>query len=280
MEESDKILYHYTSLEGILGIIESNSIWATNILYLNDASELNYAEGLLREQVLNFQKGLGNAFMPEYMFFQSLMKNIEYFFVRNDFFVCSFSEKDDLLSQWRGYCPRGTGFSLGFKFSKLKECVIQQNFSIMRCSYDENEQIGALRKLIEQTSLRFRREGKPDWEVLSIELIIEFIKLAPTFKHPKFKEENEWRIIANLFPPGAIPRKYYELINFRPGQSMVVPYIKISLPKEGENLLINKIVVGPTHDPNLSKASVEMLLRSKNVNFDEVNYSTIPYRNW
>jgi hypothetical protein len=61
---------------------------------------------------------------------------------------------------------------------------------------------------------------------------------------------------------------------------MIYPYIEIPLPKEGDNLIINKIVVGPTHDPLLSKASVEMLLRSKKVIFDEVLYSTIPYRNW
>ena len=46
MNETEKILYHYTSLEGLLGIIESKSIWATNVLYLNDASELNYSINL------------------------------------------------------------------------------------------------------------------------------------------------------------------------------------------------------------------------------------------
>jgi len=61
---------------------------------------------------------------------------------------------------------------------------------------------------------------------------------------------------------------------------MIVPYIEIPLPIEGDDLIINEIVVGPTHEPKLSKASVEMLLKSKNVKFDEIQYSTIPYRNW
>jgi len=47
MNESEKLLYHYTSLEGLLGIIECKSIWASKILYLNDASGLNYSKGLL-----------------------------------------------------------------------------------------------------------------------------------------------------------------------------------------------------------------------------------------
>jgi hypothetical protein len=121
---------------------------------------------------------------------------------------------------------------------------------------------------------------EPDWEKLSFNLIMEFIKLAPTFKHPKFHDEKEWRIIAELSPPSALPKKYNELYKFRPGQSMIVPYIEISLPMEGEKLIIDKIVVGPTHDPNLSKGSVEMLPRFKNVKFGEIECSTIPYRNW
>ena len=42
-ESPDKILYHYTSQKGVLGILDSQEIWATNILYLNDHSEYLYA---------------------------------------------------------------------------------------------------------------------------------------------------------------------------------------------------------------------------------------------
>jgi hypothetical protein len=104
MNESDKILFHYTSLEGLLGIIESQSIWATNVLYLNDASELNYLIKLLIEEVSNVKekipvdsKGLG-----KFSFFDGIIENIEKFIshpYRFSFFVCSFSEEKDLLSQ-------------------------------------------------------------------------------------------------------------------------------------------------------------------------------------
>jgi hypothetical protein len=33
------LLYHYTDLRGLLGILESGSIWATHIRFLNDLSE-------------------------------------------------------------------------------------------------------------------------------------------------------------------------------------------------------------------------------------------------
>lgn len=238
MSESEKILFHYTSLEGLMGITSSKSIWATNILYLNDASELNYSIRLFREQVIKFQRAIGNALTPEYWFFETLMDNITTLIPsdRFAFFVCSFSEEKDLLSQWRGYCPKGIGFSLGFKYSKLKAYAKLYGLSIRPCIYDENEQIDKLRKLIQRTSNKFTTEIKKNLEgawdsvgkQLAADSILEFIKLAPTFKHPKFKEEKEWRIVASLQA-----KKVPELIKFRSGQSMVVPYIEIFMPMEG-----------------------------------------------
>lgn len=280
MEENNKILFHYTSLEGLLGIIssQSQSIWATNILYLSDASELNYALGLLKEQIRNFQKGPVNVFAPGGMFFQKLMELIEgENFIPTGplgYYVCSFSQEEDLLSQWRGYCPKGIGVSLGFKFSKLKECARSQGFLLKCCIYKGNKQLYQLKKLIERTYNQVKSIGTEEEErKLLLDLIHKFIKMAPTFKHPKFEAEREWRIIAGLKSEAT------KSIKFRPGQTMIVPYIEIPLPRDGENLYINKIVIGPTHERKLSKASIEYLLRSKKVKFDEVQYSTIPYRN-
>jgi hypothetical protein len=160
VNKTEKILYHYTSLEGLLGILGINSsqpqsIWATNILYLNDASELNYALELLKEQICNFQKGPVNVLAPGGMFFQKLMELIEgENFIPTGplgYYVCSFSQEEDLLSQWRGYCPKGIGVSLGFKFSKLKECARSQGFLLKCCIYEGNKQLYQLKKLIERT---------------------------------------------------------------------------------------------------------------------------------
>ena len=45
-------LYHYTSLNGLLEIIRTKSIWATDILFLNDSSECKYSINLARHQNL------------------------------------------------------------------------------------------------------------------------------------------------------------------------------------------------------------------------------------
>jgi hypothetical protein len=43
-----RILYHYTTQEGLLGIIKCRCLWTTNIFYLNDSTEFNYALELAR----------------------------------------------------------------------------------------------------------------------------------------------------------------------------------------------------------------------------------------
>src|ERR1700727_58993 len=45
----DKVLYHYTSAEGLKGIIENNELWATSAYYLNDSAEMFYGYNVLRE---------------------------------------------------------------------------------------------------------------------------------------------------------------------------------------------------------------------------------------
>ncbi|MGO9437248.1 MAG: hypothetical protein ACLP00_23505 [Terracidiphilus sp.] len=39
----EDLLYQYTGKQGLLGILESGTIWATHYLFLNDQSELQEA---------------------------------------------------------------------------------------------------------------------------------------------------------------------------------------------------------------------------------------------
>lgn len=285
MDNPDKILFHYTSVEGLLGITEKASIWGTNVLYLNDASEFNYAKNLLSNEIKSFCEAnpdfkTGTSW--GYFFFESLENNINKLLPSGNYscYVCSFSEESDLLSQWRGYCKDGSGFSLGFALSSLQSCVRRAGFVIKSCLYDEREQINAVGELVRKASDRFVLEvGKTgeNWDskfkYIAADILIEFIQLAPFLKHPKFEEEREWRIVANLQT-----NKVKSLIKFRPGGTMIVPYIEIQLPIAEESLMIDEVYIGPTSEREISMASVELLLKAKNVICSKVKCSTIPYR--
>jgi hypothetical protein len=50
------ILYHYTTQQGLLGIINNQEIWATHTQYLNDSREFCHATELMREEVSAMEK--------------------------------------------------------------------------------------------------------------------------------------------------------------------------------------------------------------------------------
>ena len=52
------ILYKYMSQAGFLGIINSQSIWATDIFYLNDAAEYHHSVGLIKSEIENKSKDI------------------------------------------------------------------------------------------------------------------------------------------------------------------------------------------------------------------------------
>ncbi|HEV7494344.1 hypothetical protein [Baekduia sp.] len=109
------LLYHYTTLDGLTGITDTSSIWASDARYMNDASEMSYAAELIETVIaevlaevddqplrsaLPTRPGFGNAF------------NYAVPFGPRPFVAC-FCEAEDLLSQWRGYGGDDSGISLG-----------------------------------------------------------------------------------------------------------------------------------------------------------------------
>ena len=52
--ESD--LYHYTTIKGFMGIVDSEQMWATDLQYINDTKELVYAGDLVNEVIFKNMK--------------------------------------------------------------------------------------------------------------------------------------------------------------------------------------------------------------------------------
>ena len=117
-----KILYHYTTQRGLVGIVHSRSAWATNISYLNDATEFIYTFDVAKNVIEELD-------MAHYKYAKALHRFLDDVRIQNihaNHFVCSFTEEGDLLSQWRGYCPDCNGYSLGFSFKNLNKLAEKQ----------------------------------------------------------------------------------------------------------------------------------------------------------
>lgn len=227
-----KTLYHYTDAAGLLGIVRFGKVWATNSAYLNDASELQYAVGLMEGVVLEATKDAKPDSWKDLCRGAVLQLDSESRDSLSDgpqYFVACFSEDGDRLSQWRGYGKSIGGYALGFPFdhphaiekrindSQVGKTCDESNPKITvgfnRCWYDPEKQKELLAKAFGRV-LRRLEEGKvpvinPDADLIIKQLghphhwlprVLKWIPqmFSPYFKDPAFEDEREWRLVVTV----------------------------------------------------------------------------------
>ena len=200
-ENLPDVLYHYTSIEGFKGIIDSKEIWATAANHLlNDPTEITHAKEIALE-ILRKRKSDFNSKGELYNNCKSAIESSD----RSKDFqcICSFSEEGDLLSQWRAYCPKG-GVSIGFSGERIENnigdpciqdgiCVenyyndyIRESY-IYKCIYDPDEQ----EKKIDELIGFLLKHANCQVAGFFWKMIQTF---SYSFKHKSFEEEKEWRL--------------------------------------------------------------------------------------
>ena len=112
------ILWHYTNLAGLIGIVERRKLWATDLRYLNDSTELAYGldrvlsvlrtDGLRQRDTREHDFLLTIADLPEGVVTKEMIRA----------YVACFSTHHDALILWRGYGHQG--YALGFYRSAVE----------------------------------------------------------------------------------------------------------------------------------------------------------------
>lgn len=260
------ILYHYKTQEGLLGIMSTSEIWATKIQYLNDTSEFALALSLASRELQQRTQNTTNAELL--IGANDLMEDIGG--IQNvNICVCSFSEKRDSLSQWRGYGGGSSSYAIGFDSSYLERIADTEDFLFAKCIYSEIRQREIVRELIDSW---LSRGVSVNWD--NNEFITELLRIAPLLKNEHYSEEEEWRLISTPLKSNG------ERFSFRSGKSMIVPYYRISLAVNNGAAQIKEIVVGPCPHMNLSLSSVKMLATLRSIDHIDVVESSVPFRNW
>lgn len=274
--DNPSILYHYTTLLGLKGIIENGKIWVTNILYLNDSEEFFNAKKAFNSvfEAMWDTPEIIDALTEEGQDFLSLLdRRIEKIFEYNEggftVFVSSFSRSADKLSQWRGYCPDGSGICVGFDFvhlNNLAGCQLVKCIYVKQSMSSSEEQDGfnkvyefILSYLKMFQSFETDENKKERKERLLQDFEREFLKFAAKVKHPGFQEEDEWRLILML------DESSNKKVLYRAGKSMLIPYIEIDIRDEDGCLNIPDLWVGPTPHPELSRVSIIDFLDAQKV---------------
>jgi len=269
-------LYHYTSLSGLLGIIDAREMRASDIRYMNDSAELRHTLDLLNRQVT--RRILNGVDHPEVLnaFLDWLSRRI----VSGPMlFGGSFRANGNLLSQWRGYSVHGKGVSLGFDPTDIVRRAEEQNFSVGRCIYDPRAQAELIEGVIDGVEGLAHRAGQhrpqpSDAQELFQNIEEDLLRIAAILKHPAFEEEQEWRIISPM-----INNARHAAVCFREGSSMLVPYYRFRLAPEDGRVRLNHVYIGPSSNAELSMHSIRLYLDQQgSAPRDGISYCQIPYR--
>lgn len=272
---------HYTSASALISILEKETLWATNIKFLNDEHEffhaLDLASKVTQESKQKFnQKG---GFLEAHdLYTKDITEQLESLnrYSAESIFTCSFSEQTDLLSQWRGYCPGNHGYCIEYDIHGILSAANSEfkNIKLFACVYDDKSKTEQIYSVLNRHWHKYvsNSETKSRQDVIT-SLSRELVMLASHFKHPAFAEEREHRLVVQLDFDSS------EKTKFRTGPMSIIPYVEIPAPKK----LIKNIRIGPTRDQKLATRGLTALVEAK---FDipifltslSIDESKIPYR--
>lgn len=305
----DGVLYHYTTADGLKGIIEENEIWATSAYYMNDSAEILYGyralhlalEGWLKEKNLpgdSIARDLAESFL-RHLGQDALQRNI-----LTPIYLTCFCEDANLLSQWRAYGSSG-GYNIGFKVPMegivygIKPEPRVYTARCVRVDYDRDRQLRRVRHLLDfllpildepkvAESIRTIDPASP-LGLSQLQGTIQEILIEEClgYKDPAFAVEREWRFVVRSrahLKQGTDDGDHTNLpIHFRTARGQLIPFIKFKpdnaptpIMGDGKQLPIVVVTCGPGGDRISAGMAIRALLDGRQFRTVRVDHSEIP----
>ena len=263
-------VYHYTDAAGLIGILQSKQLWATEYRFMNDAAEIEL--GLRRAKQIVRSLSLKEKVDRRRRFLQRLLRKLDDGNEKSSYVISLTEERDD-LSQWRGYANNGLGYVLGFDGKCINEIAKDDTQSFGKVYYSSSKQEAILNQAISDMYdyMNKERKGSPrvsDMEECCDELEAVISSLAASFKHLSFSSENEWRL--HHYPEKAD-------IRVRAATGKLVPYVPVNLFCEDTSFPLRSIGIGPGFRARENKYALEKLLNQHSIEA-EIYFASTPYR--
>jgi Protein of unknown function (DUF2971) len=311
-------IFHYTNSAGLLGILQSRCLFATDYRYLNDLSEgtmirdhicaifeaeigeiaPKLVESGLLDKLLYEHHGAGVHRQQAEGTYKAIVRALD---KTSPIFVLSFcrhteanTEQHGLLSQWRAYA--GSGFAIEFDDLKLDRLLkaeyLAYGYPIMKSGdvryrgyeemLDPDVYRGVAGELI-RTGFEPTRRGDVTEITGRKELDDVMFKFAATaffLKHHGFAEEQEYRIIGGSVRKDKIRKgaKVKEKEILFRQRDGLIVPYIELFKKSKHPLPIKSIIVGPHPFQEKQATAVLMALQSTPFSKAEVKLSKIPLK--
>ena len=182
-------LFHYTTAEGMKGIVDSGSIWAHCIEHLNDYTEARYAASVMRAHI---DRAYAVEPRPEACELFDALRRRMGGVTASRLFVASFSANGDELGMWRLYANRGTGFSFCFQTTE----AASWGGYLVKCQYDPHAlTLFCAKSLTKIRELFLADSDNPNPNDYAAEFFSQVAWFAPIYKQEIWSDETEWRLI-------------------------------------------------------------------------------------
>lgn len=193
------LAYRYAHADTFLKMLESQTLWFSDLRRMNDWDE--YAAGFRIASEIVAEEFPDHG---EFLTGISPARMSSAFMV----LICSFSLDGDCLSMWRGYGDNGAGAAIGYDYREIetqhigaryleKMAPIQGKAQFFRVMYDEGAFRGQVRAYLERTvrllstEAAEQRAGFKDMQ-LGV-LTVALMRLCTLYKNDFFEDERELR---------------------------------------------------------------------------------------
>lgn len=257
-----KEIFHYTSAEGLCGIITTRLLFACDVFCMQDPSEFQQGKSVLMDVLKTRSDKVSRSLLAgfsENPLFPHTGKNWSVYSV-------SFCGTQDLLGQWRAYGGVG-GYAIGMPLAALLKHP--RRFTVLRMLYDAGKQCQVFDQLVSESIKIFERYRWPGQEDKLLTEIGRYLIMSIfNMKNPAFRGEDEWRIL--MLEP-------YENVNlpvrYRISSGRIVPYIELQL----ETDWISRIVFGPTVARYPNENAITRMLSASGFESVKCEVSAIPF---
>jgi len=274
------LVYHYTSIAALAGILKSGALFCTDYRQLNDTTELRLGLEVLESAIAarGAKFGATEECVTEMLDHIALLRRANFHI---SMFCGSFSLRGNDLTQWRAYAP-SNGVSIGFSEPLLSQLARDQHFVCGAVRYlgaplfSEwiDKQLICMRegwKEMAQNEIEIRKhyEGQPQEHA---DLDISFQRsgnnerwigeVSGFLKSADFRSEQEWRCVYVLRENTQQRRLP---IKFRDWSTQVRRYVELDIAAVGLENLIQEIIIGPGTGNDDPLGLVSDLCRSANL---------------
>ena len=276
------VIYHYTSPEGLLGILQKDSIHLRYTKYdcLNDKTERKNIQEILAQLIAELKES--KSYEDSFLSVLSNVKITDTFYkeakdcngnkivgeFHDEKYLCCFCEDDNILGMWRYYVKNtaSKGYCIGLStdsFPKFDK-NLENSLNCKRIIYSDQTKKEILTEII---SLLYEQKEIP-WNMN--EIFNDYLSdIDMYFKNQCFSDEKEIRsiIAKEEFP------EIREKIEFKNSNGNFIPYIELKYPKE----MLKAITLSPLME-NDDERNLRYMLEYLGYKNLEIKYSDLPIR--